>query len=100
MDLDYAAPLHPSTLIMVWISSTHAALIASHNLRIIHAPSDYFYLDCGSGSWLSNDASGRSWCDPYKTWQKAYTFDPLANLTSEQATLVMGGACRRAFVSA
>ena len=32
-----------------------------------------------------------SWCDPFKTWQKSYSFNPTANLTDEQAKLVLGG---------
>ena len=32
-----------------------------------------------------------SWCDPFKTWQKSYSFDPVANLTSDEAKLVLGG---------
>ena len=32
-----------------------------------------------------------AWCEPFKTWQNAYTFDPLANLTSSQTSLVLGG---------
>jgi hypothetical protein len=30
----------------VWISSEHAASVAAQNFRIVHAPSDYFYLVC------------------------------------------------------
>ena len=33
-----------------------------------------------------------SWCDPFKTWQKSYSFDPTANLTAAEAKLVIGGA--------
>lgn len=32
-----------------------------------------------------------SWCDPFKTWQKSYTFDPTANLTAAESALVLGG---------
>ncbi|RXW23790.1 hypothetical protein EST38_g2063 [Candolleomyces aberdarensis] len=32
-----------------------------------------------------------SWCDPFKSWQKAYAFDPLAKLSSAEASLVLGG---------
>ena len=32
-----------------------------------------------------------SWCDPFKSWQRAYTFNPTANLTEEEAKLVLGG---------
>jgi hexosaminidase len=27
-----------------------------------------------------------SWCDPFKTWHKILSFDPFANLTSEQVS--------------
>ncbi|GJJ15520.1 hypothetical protein Clacol_009798 [Clathrus columnatus] len=32
-----------------------------------------------------------SWCDPFKTWQKAYSFDPLANITESEQHLILGG---------
>jgi len=76
---------------MVWISSANAAAVAAKGFRIVHSPSDYFYLDCGAGEWLGADPTGNTWCDPFKTWQKAYSFDPLANITNEQTHLVMGG---------
>lgn len=44
--------------------------IVEKGFQIIHAPSDYFYLDCGAGEWLGDDVDGNSWCDPFKTWQK------------------------------
>ncbi|KAJ7776774.1 glycoside hydrolase family 20 protein [Mycena maculata] len=91
MILDYNLTLSQDTVVMVWISSQDAALVAAKNFRIVHAPSNYFYLDCGAGEWIGDDPSGNSWCDPFKTWQNSYTFDPLANLTSAQTHLVLGG---------
>ncbi|KAF8895205.1 N-acetylhexosaminidase [Infundibulicybe gibba] len=91
MVLEHQISLRNDTVVMVWISSQHAASVAAKNFRIVHAPSDYFYLDCGGGEWLGNSPNSNSWCDPFKTWQKAYTFDPLANLTTAQAKLVLGG---------
>ena len=41
------------------------------------------------GSHLSYHSN--SWCDPFKTWQLSYSFDPTANLTADEATLVLGG---------
>jgi hexosaminidase len=76
----------------VWISSNDVKSVAEKGLRLIHAASDYFYLDCGHGGWVGNNINGNSWCDPFKTWQKAYSFDPVANLTAEEAKLVVGGA--------
>ncbi|KAJ7904845.1 beta-hexosaminidase [Mycena leptocephala] len=83
--------LSNNTVVMVWISSTNAAAVAAKNFRLVHAPSDYFYLDCGAGEWIGKDPQGNSWCDPFKTWQKSYTFNPLANITAAQAHLVLGG---------
>jgi len=78
-------------LYRVWVSSQHAASVAQKGFRLIHAASDFFYLDCGAGEWLNNDIDANSWCDPFKTWQKSYSFDPTNGLTSAQATLVVGG---------
>ncbi|KAJ7465078.1 glycoside hydrolase family 20 protein, partial [Mycena latifolia] len=91
MVLEHNLTLSKDTVVMVWISSQNAAAVAAKNFRIVHAPSDYFYLDCGAGEWIGKDPTGNSWCDPFKTWQKSYTFNPLANLTSAQANLVLGG---------
>ncbi|KZO96763.1 glycoside hydrolase family 20 protein [Calocera viscosa TUFC12733] len=83
--------LGSDTIILVWISSDDALAVADKGYKMVHGPSDYFYLDCGAGEWLGNDTDGNSWCDPFKTWQKAYSFDPLQNLTESQYNLVMGG---------
>ncbi|KAG7444174.1 N-acetylhexosaminidase [Guyanagaster necrorhizus] len=92
MLLDYnVTSLGNDTIVMVWISSDDVAAVAEKGYKLVHAASDYFYLDCGAGEWLGNDVSGNSWCDPFKTWQKAYSFDPTANLTDEQSQLVLGG---------
>jgi len=92
MVLDFTLPaLSNDTIVMVWISSEDAAAVASLGFRIVQAPSNYFYLDCGGGGWVGDFPAGNSWCDPFKTWSNAYSFDPLANLTAEQATLVLGG---------
>ncbi|EIW81469.1 glycoside hydrolase family 20 protein [Coniophora puteana RWD-64-598 SS2] len=83
--------LSNDTIVMTWISSADAAAVADKGFRIVQAPSDYFYLDCGGGGWVGDNPKGNSWCDPFKTWQYAYTYDPLANLTATQAALVLGG---------
>ncbi|EIN12327.1 N-acetylhexosaminidase [Punctularia strigosozonata HHB-11173 SS5] len=89
--LDYDVPLSNETIVVVWISSQNATSVAERGYRLIHQPSDYFYLDCGAGGWVGSDPSGNSWCDPFKTWQRAYTFDPYANMTETQRKLVIGG---------
>ncbi|KAL4070042.1 glycoside hydrolase family 20 protein [Scleroderma yunnanense] len=91
MVLDWNITLSNETIVMVWISSTDAASVANKGFRIVQAPSDYFYLDCGAGGWLGDDPTLNSWCDPFKTWSESYTYDPLANLTEAQYHLVLGG---------
>ncbi|KAH9044042.1 N-acetylhexosaminidase [Lactarius deliciosus] len=91
MVLNFNLTLSKDTIAMVWISSDDAAAVAAKGFRIIHAASNSFYLDCGAGGWVGNFPGGNSWCEPFKTWQNAYTFDPLANLTAAQAPLVLGG---------
>jgi hexosaminidase len=91
MAITHNVTLSNDTLIFVWISAENAAAVADKGYRIIHASNDYFYLDCGAGAWVGDFSTGNSWCDPFKSWQKAYTFDPKANLTAEQGELVIGG---------
>ncbi|KAF8315602.1 N-acetylhexosaminidase [Clavulina sp. PMI_390] len=91
MVLSNPVTLGNDTVVLVWISSDDAAAVVQKDFRIVHAPSDYFYLDCGGGGWVGDYVPGNSWCDPFKTWQKAYSFDPLANITADQASLVLGG---------
>ncbi|KAJ7505824.1 N-acetylhexosaminidase [Mycena galericulata] len=79
------------TVVLVWISSDDVAAVAATGYRIVHAASNYFYLDCGHGGWVGDFPAGNSWCDPFKTWQYAYIFDPVANLTASEAKLVLGG---------
>ncbi|KAI8969460.1 N-acetylhexosaminidase [Trametes punicea] len=91
MVLTHNAPVVNETVVVVWQKSADATAVASKGLRLIHQPSDYFYLDCGGGAWLGDDIFGNSWCDPFKTWQRAYSFDPYANLSIAQRSLVLGG---------
>ncbi|PWN54035.1 hypothetical protein IE53DRAFT_337798 [Violaceomyces palustris] len=77
------ANLAKGTIVESWTNSQNAKKILDSNpdTFIVHAPSDYFYLDCGNGAWLGSFPNGQSWC-PFVTWSKSYTFDPYVNLTS------------------
>ena len=68
----------------MWISSEDAKAVAAAGFRFVHAPSDYFYLDCGAGGWVGHNSNGNSWCDPFKTWQKVRRrSNDQGNITSE-----------------
>jgi hexosaminidase len=78
---------------------------------VIVSSSDFLYLDCGNGGYVTNDPRydvmanpdpdnpsfnygglGGSWCAPYKTWQRIYDYDFTLNLTAEQAAHVIGAS--------
>jgi hexosaminidase len=89
----------------------HISNLTAQGYRVIVSSSDFVYLDCGYGGWVSNDprynvlinpnatdgspnfnwgGNGGSWCAPYKTWQRIYDYDFTFNLTSAQKALVQG----------
>ena len=86
-------------------------ILTSSGYDVIVSSSDFFYLDCGFGGWVSNDprydvmynadavdglanfnygGNGGSWCAPYKTWQRIYDYDFTTNLTAAEAKHVIG----------
>lgn len=91
MALEHQVNLRNDTIVLVWISSEHVGSVAQKGFRLIHAASDFFYLDCGGGGWIGNNINGDSSCGVYKTWQKSYSFNPTNGLTEDQFDLVMGG---------
>ena len=74
MILSENVTLSNNTIAMVWISSDDVKAVADKGFRLVHAASDYFYLDCGGGGWVGDNIDGNSWCDPFKTWQKVSEF--------------------------
>ncbi|KAF8903081.1 glycoside hydrolase superfamily [Gymnopilus junonius] len=74
-----------------WISAHNVASLVKKGYKVIHASNEYFYLDCGAGGWLSQNPLGNSWCNPFRMWQKAYSFGPLAGLEPSRYHLILGG---------
>jgi len=89
----------------------HVNNLTSQGYRVIVSSSDFIYLDCGHGGYVTNDprynvqvnpnaadgvanfnwgGNGGSWCAPYKTWQRIYDYDFTTNLTDTQKALVQG----------
>ena len=57
---------------------------------------DVLYLDCGYGSWDSNEPN--NWCSPYKGWKIIYENSPRKiidnyGLTYNAKQFLGGGAC-------
>ena len=55
---------------------------------VIYSNTSEWYLDCGAGNWLNG---GKSWCDPYKSWQTVLSGNPRSGVKAEQAAQVVGG---------
>ncbi|KAI8600712.1 beta-D-N-acetylhexosaminidase 1 [Dissophora ornata] len=79
------------TVIQVWTSAQNIKKTVEKGYKVITGSADYWYLDCGFGDWLGNWTMGRSWCDPYKSWQRIYSFNPISGLSPKEAKNVLGG---------
>lgn len=66
--------LDKSTLIQVWTNAANIASITADGYKIIASPSSYWYAN-----YLDI------------TWQTMYAYDPVVGLSTEQASLVIGG---------
>jgi len=133
--IDHAVPIFsavPNRTLMMWedifLSTPHAWTVPKNiilqtwnngleNIKnltaqgydIVVSSSDFFYLDCGFGGWVTNDprydvmsnpnssietfnygGNGGSWCAPYKTWQRIYDYDFTSNLTDTEKQHVLG----------
>lgn len=106
--------LPKDVILQVWNNGLdHINNVTSQGYKVIVSSSDFIYLDCGHGGYVSNDirynvltnvnatdgpnafnfnwgGPGGSWCAPYKTWQRIYDYDFTYNLTDTQKALVQG----------
>lgn len=96
--------LPPQNVIMqTWNNGpNNTKQLVTSGYRVIVSSADYYYLDCGHGSFVGNDSrydqppgtdqgNGGSWCGPFKTWETIYNYDITYGLTDEEAQLVIGG---------
>lgn len=84
-----------SVILQSWMGGKeNVRELLNRGYDVIVSASDFFYLDCGMGGFVTNDpsynvqedpspghssfnyhGSGGSWCAPYKTWQRIYSYD-------------------------
>ncbi|KAI8799696.1 glycoside hydrolase superfamily [Cladochytrium replicatum] len=76
--LDFNIKLPNDTVIQVWRDASNLKRAVDLGYSVVASPKDYLYLDCGRGDYMKG---GTSWCDPYKTWQRIYAYDPLMGLS-------------------
>jgi hexosaminidase len=106
-----AKNISTDVIIQSWNAVSNIKTLTSKGHRTVVSSSDWLYLDCGFGGFVTNDnrydvqtnpdptgatpsfnygGGGGSWCAPYKTWQRIYSFDFTAGLTDAEAALVLG----------
>ncbi|KAI9265556.1 glycoside hydrolase superfamily [Helicostylum pulchrum] len=97
-----------STVVQVWLSPPGTYTKLGHD--VIVTSYDYFYLDCGHGGWVGNDdryisptqsetakdvfnygGGGGSWCAPFKTWQRIYSYDMTLGINESDTGKILGG---------
>ncbi|CAG8480516.1 24582_t:CDS:2 [Dentiscutata erythropus] len=91
MITEHNIELPKDTVVQVWKNHTMVKKVVEKGYRVVTGSGDYWYLDCGHGGWLGNNVEGKSWCDPYKTWQMIYSYNPIKELSDEEAKFVIGG---------
>ncbi|KAI9496501.1 glycoside hydrolase superfamily [Zychaea mexicana] len=100
--------LPENVVVQVWTAPPQNYTSIGHD--VIVSNSDYFYLDCGNGGWVGNDpryisptqqatpddtfnygGTGGSWCAPYHTWQRMYSFDMTYGIPDDSPGKIIGG---------
>lgn len=112
----HAHNVSKNVIVQAWNNGIdNVKTLTSQGYDVVVSSSDFLYLDCGYGGWVSNDprydvmfnpdpsgatdsfnygGNGGSWCAPYKTWQRIYDFDFTDTLTSDEAGHILGAeAC-------
>ncbi|KAI8618814.1 glycoside hydrolase superfamily [Chytriomyces sp. MP71] len=88
--LENALTLPSDAIIQVWNGWDDAAhmnslqkVLALDRYRIVDSNQEVYYLDCGSGKWLTDSLGyGNSswkesyWCRDHRVWQHIYNHDP------------------------
>ncbi|KAI8333762.1 glycoside hydrolase superfamily [Blakeslea trispora] len=96
------------TVIQTWLTPPSNYTALGHD--VIVSNYDYFYLDCGHGGWVGEDnryisptqqetasdtfnygGGGGSWCNPFKTWQRIYSYDMTYGTSSKDKGKILGG---------
>ncbi|RMD42199.1 hypothetical protein DV735_g2930, partial [Chaetothyriales sp. CBS 134920] len=97
-------------ILQTWNNAlTNIKNLTSQGYDTVVSSSEFLYLDCGFGGFVSNDpryneltnpnasfftfnygGTGGSWCGPYKSWQRIYDYDFTFNLTEEEKSHVLG----------
>ncbi|ORZ25155.1 glycoside hydrolase superfamily [Absidia repens] len=88
--LEYNLTLPKNTVIQTWDGSDGVKGATEKGYRTIVSSNNYWYLDVGFGKPRSNpypDVAGAG----FNHWNRMYSYDMRANLTSSEIELIIGG---------
>ncbi|KAL0089561.1 glycoside hydrolase family 20 protein [Phycomyces blakesleeanus] len=96
------------TIVQTWLAPPSTYTAKGHDVIVSNYA--YFYLDCGHGGWVGDDERyisptqqetpedtfnyggvGGSWCSPFKTWQRIYSYDMSFEVKDSHPGKVLGG---------
>lgn len=98
--LEWDIEFPKSAIFQAWKSQESLSGIVKRGHRALFGPCQYWYLDCGMGSWVDPDPNNPDtpikrpfvdWCSPYKNWRTVYTYDPLEGIDEADRSLIHGG---------
>ncbi|CAO3649688.1 unnamed protein product [Cunninghamella blakesleeana] len=87
--LEYNLTLPKDTIIQVWVGSEGVKAATEKGYHTIVSSSDYWYLDVGFGRPRSNPYPNVAGAG-FNHWNRMYSYDMRANLTKEEADLIIG----------
>lgn len=95
----YNVTIGDDVVVQSWLGSAAIDTLTANGHQVIDSNYNFWYLDCGRGQFLNFENGPafdgnypfNDWCGPTKSWQLIYSHNPIANLTEEQAKLVLGG---------
>ncbi|SPO03573.1 related to beta-hexosaminidase precursor [Cephalotrichum gorgonifer] len=97
--LEWDLDLGSDVIVQSWLGGKAIKTLTGKGHKVIVSDYNYYYLPCGRGQWMDYD-NGEAfkkfypfvdWCSPAKSWKLIYAYDPVAGLTEEEASKVLGG---------
>ncbi|KAI4202922.1 MAG: hypothetical protein LQ346_001895 [Caloplaca aetnensis] len=95
MLLQWNLTLGKDVVVQAWQSDDAVAQTVAKGHKVLAGIYQYWYLDCGHGSWTDPSTRATSpfldYCAPLHNWRYIYTYDPLQSVPANGTHLVLGG---------
>ncbi|KAL8645439.1 MAG: hypothetical protein Q9226_007303 [Calogaya cf. arnoldii] len=91
MLLEWNLTLGSDVIVQSWLADDSVAKVVQKGHKVLAGNYNFWYLDCGHGSWVHAPPSTTStnpyypyndYCTPLKNWQLIYTHSPFAGLST------------------